>query len=139
MDGGNVLAPIISNPAQILEFGAGSGYNVYSFKNTDIIGIWAVEVAEQYPMAQVIGLDLSPIQRVHVPKNCEFRVGDISTDLGQFHDGSTDLIHSRYLCPFSRFYNVKVRPVRTQEKSMGSIYKGHFSHSQAGNRMGSSY
>ena len=97
MDGGNILAPIISNPAQILEFGAGSGSNDYSFENTDIVGVWAVEVAEQCPTTQVIGMDLSPIQRAHVPKNCEFRVGDVTTDLGQFHEGSADLIHSRYL------------------------------------------
>lgn len=139
MDGGNILAPIISNPAQILEFGAGSGSNVRSFENTDIVGAWAVEVAEQYPTTQIIGLDLSPIQRAHIPNNCEFRVGDISTDLGQFHDGSVDLIHSRYLRPFNYSYNVKVRSVWAQERSVGSIYKEHFSHSQARNRMGSVY
>ena len=56
-----------------------------------------MEVAEQYPTARVIGVDLSPFQRTHVPENCEFRTGDITADLDQFQDGSTDLIHSRYL------------------------------------------
>lgn len=42
------LAPIVK-PQRILDIGTGTG-------------IWAIEMAEQYPEAAVIGTDLSPIQ-----------------------------------------------------------------------------
>lgn len=42
-------APIPSKPTKILDLGTGTG-------------IWAIQVAEEYPSAEVIGTDLSPIQ-----------------------------------------------------------------------------
>ncbi|KAL2824173.1 S-adenosyl-L-methionine-dependent methyltransferase [Aspergillus cavernicola] len=35
-------------------------------------GIWAIEVANKYPDAFVVGVDLAPIQPPNKPKNCEF-------------------------------------------------------------------
>ena len=43
------LAPIDHNPSNILDLGTGTG-------------IWAIDVADLYPSALVIGTDLSPIQ-----------------------------------------------------------------------------
>lgn len=43
------LAPIGENPRRILDIGTGSG-------------IWAIEMGDQYPMAEIIGTDLSPVQ-----------------------------------------------------------------------------
>ena len=59
-------------------------------------GLWALEVADKFPTARVIGMDLSPIQPEDVPRNCEFVVGDLTQDLEDYNDGSMDLIHSRY-------------------------------------------
>ena len=42
------LAPL-SNPQRILDIGTGTG-------------IWVMEMADEYPDAQIIGTDLSPIQ-----------------------------------------------------------------------------
>ncbi|KAN0101519.1 S-adenosyl-L-methionine-dependent methyltransferase [Hyaloscypha variabilis] len=39
-------------------------------------GIWAMEFADQFPSAKVIGTDLSPIQPEFVPPNCFFEVND---------------------------------------------------------------
>jgi len=81
--GRNVIAPIGPlEPNNILDIGAGSG-------------AWALEVAQEYPDTQVIGMDLSPIQRQDVPPNCKFMIGDLTKDLVEFHNGSFDLVHSR--------------------------------------------
>ena len=42
-------------------------------------------------------MDISPIQPTLSPANCEFLVGDLTTDLDEFDDGSIDLVHSRYV------------------------------------------
>ena len=70
------------------------GVNMY-------LGRWAIEVADDYPNAQVIGMDLSPMQPTYVPQNCEFIVGDLTESLADFNDGSFDLVHSRYLTPLT--------------------------------------
>lgn len=52
--GGNLhLAPLL-NPMRILDVGTGTG-------------IWAMEMADQYPNSTVTGTDLSPVQ----PSWCE--------------------------------------------------------------------
>ncbi|KAK0646812.1 S-adenosyl-L-methionine-dependent methyltransferase [Cercophora newfieldiana] len=39
-------------------------------------GRWAIEMADEFPSAQVIGTDLSPIQPVLVPPNLRFEIDD---------------------------------------------------------------
>ena len=56
-------APVGSDPHRILDFGTGTG-------------IWAIDVADEFPSALVIGTDLSPIQPTTVPPNCRFYVDD---------------------------------------------------------------
>jgi ubiquinone/menaquinone biosynthesis C-methylase UbiE len=46
----------LDKPHRILDIGTGTG-------------IWAIDMADQYPMAEVIGTDLSPIQPQWVPAN----------------------------------------------------------------------
>ena len=53
-----------------------------------------MEVANEYPTARVIGIDLSPIQSTMVPANAEFIVADFNDGL-DFDPGSTDLVNSR--------------------------------------------
>jgi SAM-dependent methyltransferase len=79
--GGNVFAPILSTAPNILDVGTGSG-------------AWCVEVAKQFPTANVSGLDLSPIHRKDAPQNCHFILGDLNEGL-KFETGSMDLVHSR--------------------------------------------
>jgi hypothetical protein len=94
--GGNVLAPISRNATKIIDVGTGSGDSFFP-KRPLIIGSWAIEVADEFPTARVIGMDLSPIQPELVPTNCEFMVGDLAVDIEEFDEGSFDLVHSRYL------------------------------------------
>ncbi|KAG8407187.1 hypothetical protein J3458_020679 [Metarhizium acridum] len=48
LDGKQFLAPVPDNPQKIVDLGTGAGY-------------WALDVAEKFPSARVIGTDLSPI------------------------------------------------------------------------------
>ncbi|KAI5782973.1 S-adenosyl-L-methionine-dependent methyltransferase [Pyronema domesticum] len=84
MNGRLHLAPIdTSNPQRILDLGTGTG-------------IWAIDIADSYPSAEVIGVDLSPIQPQWVPPNCRFEVDDIELPW-TYQANSFDFIHSRNL------------------------------------------
>ncbi|KAL2397735.1 Methyltransferase pytC [Exophiala dermatitidis] len=76
----NLLAPI-AHPRRILDLGTGTG-------------IWAVEMGDQFPSAEIVGLDLSPIQPSAVPPNVKFEVDDVE-DNWTFPNSSFDLIFSR--------------------------------------------
>jgi len=54
-------------------------------------GLYAVEVADEYPSCRVVGVDISPVQPTWVPSNCEFLVDGLP-----FDTGSVDMTHSRY-------------------------------------------
>jgi tRNA G46 methylase TrmB len=91
--GANVVVPLRRSPIQIgtpcfatqalivVDIGTGSGK-------------WVLEVADEFPSARVIGLDLSPIQPTFVARNAEFIVEDVNEGMS-FSDASTDLVHSR--------------------------------------------
>ncbi|KAL4793086.1 S-adenosyl-L-methionine-dependent methyltransferase [Aspergillus venezuelensis] len=82
IDGELHLAPL-EDPQRILDLGTGTG-------------IWAVDAADKYPSASVLGTDLSPVQPSFVPPNLEFQVDNFE-DEWNFRENSFDLIHSRLL------------------------------------------
>lgn len=53
-----------------------------------------MEVAQEFPLTKVIGIDLSPIQPTDVPDNCEFRVESLLDGL-TFDTGSVDYLQER--------------------------------------------
>ncbi|RPB10755.1 S-adenosyl-L-methionine-dependent methyltransferase [Morchella conica CCBAS932] len=75
------VAPL-SNPQRILDIGTGTG-------------IWVIDMAEQYPSANVIGTDLSPIQPSWVPPNAEFQIEDAESKWTW--SSKFDFIHLRTL------------------------------------------
>ncbi|OCK73237.1 methyltransferase family protein [Lepidopterella palustris CBS 459.81] len=77
------LAPIGSNPQKVLDVGTGTG-------------IWAIDFADQFPSAEVIGTDLSPIQPTFVPPNLRFELDDAQLDWTYPHN-AFDYIHIRCL------------------------------------------
>jgi SAM-dependent methyltransferase len=77
------LSPIGANPQRILDIGTGTG-------------IWAMQVAELYPSAEVIGTDISPVQPKWVPPNLTFEVDDLEMEW-LYKPGIYDLIHVRFM------------------------------------------
>ncbi|KAI8680666.1 hypothetical protein NCS56_00472400 [Fusarium sp. Ph1] len=71
-----------SNVKRVLDVGTGTG-------------IWAVDFGDEHPEAQVIGVDLSPIQPSFVPPNVEFFVDDIEEPWS--FSQPFDYIHSRMM------------------------------------------
>ncbi|KAK1753020.1 methyltransferase domain-containing protein [Echria macrotheca] len=82
-DGWLHFAPL-DNPQKILDIGTGTG-------------IWAIDMADEYPSAEVIGIDLSPIQPGWVPPNVRFLVDDAESDWGHGR-GKFDYVHARHMC-----------------------------------------
>ncbi|CAG9953140.1 unnamed protein product [Clonostachys rosea f. rosea IK726] len=76
------LAPITDSPHRVLDLGTGTG-------------IWAMDFADEYPSAQVIGTDLSPIQPQWTPPNCFFEVDDYEAEW--LYSKPFDFIHAREL------------------------------------------
>ncbi|KAF4339862.1 hypothetical protein FBEOM_6231 [Fusarium beomiforme] len=97
-------APIRDNPQRIADLGTGTG-------------IWAIEIAEKHPSAEVLGLDLSPIQPTWVPPNVTFLVDDIEDEWLNCDD--FDLVHLRNMIPILKspvtllkqvYANMKLEP-----------------------------
>ena len=82
LDGELFLAPI-PDPEEVLDLGTGTG-------------IWAIEFADRFPNAHVLGTDLSPIQPTWVPPKCRFEVDDFNDDW-TFAKNHFDFIHLRSL------------------------------------------
>jgi methylase of polypeptide subunit release factors len=57
-------------------------------------GIWAIDFADQFPSAIVIGTDLSPIQPTWVLPNVRFEIEDFN-DEWTFKPNDFDYIHMR--------------------------------------------
>ncbi|KAK2809948.1 hypothetical protein FQN50_003362 [Emmonsiellopsis sp. PD_5] len=82
MGGKLCLAPIKKDVQDVIDIGTGTG-------------IWACDFADEYPSAQVIGTDLSPIQPSFVPPNLRFLIDDAEEEWR--YDRKFDLVHGRML------------------------------------------
>lgn len=80
------IAPI-HEPRSILDVGTGTG-------------IWAMDVADDNPSSQIIGVDLSPIQPTAVPPNLEFQIMDADEPWDGLEE-RFDFVHTRLMNGFS--------------------------------------
>ncbi|KAI0996662.1 hypothetical protein K3495_g11521 [Podosphaera aphanis] len=76
------FAPIGNNPQNILDIGTGTG-------------IWAIEMGDLLPSANILGVDLSPIQPEWVPPNVTFMVDDVESPWLK-PQNYFDYIHARH-------------------------------------------
>ncbi|KAK5309204.1 hypothetical protein LTR70_010517 [Exophiala xenobiotica] len=77
------LAPIDPSPTRILDVGTGTG-------------IWAMDMGDVFPSAEVIGTDIAPVQPTWVPPNVQFVVEDAEDDW-TFTPGTFNLVFGREL------------------------------------------
>ncbi|KAF3120694.1 hypothetical protein TWF703_002352 [Orbilia oligospora] len=82
-DGKLHFAPISRNPHRILDLGTGSGK-------------WAVDAADEYPMAHVIATDITPIQPTVIPPNLEFLLQHDYNNDWNLPQNVFDLVFSRW-------------------------------------------
>ncbi|KAK6345662.1 hypothetical protein TWF718_007571 [Orbilia javanica] len=80
---GKLHAAPLDEPQKILDVGTGTG-------------IWAIEMADLYPTAHVVGNDLSPIQPRWVPPNLTFEVDDVEKEWTH-KPNSFDFVYVRYM------------------------------------------
>ncbi|EEP77397.1 hypothetical protein UREG_02246 [Uncinocarpus reesii 1704] len=83
--GGSLYNAPIKAPQRVLDIGTGTG-------------IWAIEFADEFPGALIIGTDLSPIQPGFVPPNVKFYVDDFEAPWEFGEDKKFDYVHWRSLC-----------------------------------------
>jgi SAM-dependent methyltransferase len=100
MEGKLHNAPV-KNPQRILDLGTGTG-------------IWAIEMGDIFPQADILGNDLSPIQPRWVPPNVRFEVDDIEADWT--YSQKFDFIHCRCLYGAIRDWPRLVRQIYENTK-----------------------
>ncbi|KAH7118582.1 TAM domain methyltransferase [Dactylonectria estremocensis] len=66
-DGQYCFCPGADDAKRVLDVGTGTG-------------IWAIEFADDHPLTEVTGVDLSPIQPNMVPINCKFEIDDVEKE-----------------------------------------------------------
>lgn len=81
---GRLFVSPISSPQRVLDVGTGTG-------------LWAMDAADEFPSAQVIGTDLSPIQPGWVPPNVQFYIDDVENEWMYDADDAFDLVHTRVM------------------------------------------
>ncbi|KAJ7143906.1 S-adenosyl-L-methionine-dependent methyltransferase [Mycena epipterygia] len=76
------LAPISgTSPSRIIDLGCGSG-------------AWVVQAATEFPTAEVVAVDQSPLPAIPLPQNITFQRADLSQPF-PFEDETFDIVHFR--------------------------------------------
>ncbi|EEY17912.1 conserved hypothetical protein [Verticillium alfalfae VaMs.102] len=82
---------LISELEQVRHLSSSTG----AASNSDT-GIWAIDFADEFPGAEVIGTDVSPIQPSWIPPNLKFEIDDCTREW-TYAENSIDYVHTRWL------------------------------------------
>ncbi|CAO2657158.1 Nn.00g032840.m01.CDS01 [Neocucurbitaria sp. VM-36] len=96
-----------SDSCRILDLGTGTG-------------IWAIDMADKYPNAEVIGVDIAATQPPFVPPNCIFEIDDVEEDW-PYRPAHFDFIHGRDLMTAVRDWPRLLQQAYTHLKPGGWI------------------
>jgi SAM-dependent methyltransferase len=105
--GGNLHRSPIENPQKIIDVGTGTGS-------------WAIDMGDEYPSAEVTGIDLSPIQPPWVPPNVRFIVDDAEAPWLDSAN-SVDLVHLRHMSTAIKNWPALLEQIYTALKPGGWI------------------
>ncbi|KAI8311678.1 hypothetical protein K4K61_011718 [Colletotrichum sp. SAR11_59] len=83
-------------------------------------GIWAIEIGDAFPSAEVTGTDLSPIQPIWVPPNVRFEIDDATLEW-TFPKNHFDFIHARTLAGAVQNWPALIHQCYEHVKPGGSI------------------
>ncbi|EJU03996.1 hypothetical protein DACRYDRAFT_114435 [Dacryopinax primogenitus] len=72
-----------ANPRKILDIGVGTG-------------AWATEIAEEFPMAEVVGVDITEPYLGKIPPNFTFKCLNVLTDPWSLATGTFDVVNCRF-------------------------------------------
>ena len=113
MDNKLTLAPLKDDIERIVDVGTGTG-------------LWAIDMAEQYPKCTIIGTDLSPIQAKWVPPNVRFEIDDCCLEW-TYKLSSIDFVHVSLLLgsvsDWPAFYKEAMRWVEGVFRNPGQSIK----------------
>ncbi|KAJ7367707.1 S-adenosyl-L-methionine-dependent methyltransferase [Mycena albidolilacea] len=59
-------------------------------------GAWTIQAATQFPAAQILAVDRSPLPNRFLPANISFQIADISKEV-DFGDEKFDIVHTRFV------------------------------------------
>jgi trans-aconitate methyltransferase len=97
------LAPN-NDPKRVLDLGCGTG-------------IWCMDMEDEHPGAEIIGVDLSPIQPSFSPPNCKFEIDDVT---------------SPWTYPLSHFDFINIRSLYGSIADWPALYAQVYKHMQPG-------
>lgn len=113
--GKNYIGPvkeILNTPSRhkrrILDLGCGGG-------------LWAFEMADEFPQAEVVGVDVAPIQPLDMPPNCEFELCDLAQPTLPYPSNHFDVIHARCISTAIIDYPALLREITRMLRPGGMI------------------
>lgn len=103
------MAPRQNRPPAVFDIGTGSG-------------TWAMDMAREFPHAEVVGIDLAPptLHSEGIPNNCRFEVDDANLDLSHYAD-CFNVVHMRSVSQGIRSYQDTIHRVAQTLRTGGVL------------------